>query len=181
MAPKKHYWTIILDLGSNKLFQISQENPISFLERYCFGNLNILEIKKRFRGKDARRNSWRFVWEIRGNLEYEINILQKTWNWQLVHLRFLFSSKGMLCTPQHTCTDSHPCTVSAALLTGPGTRTRAGSDSLLSAVHCRPPPSLNSYGSHFIEARSEASHVSGSMVLIVPAVHALMSDWLFDP
>ena len=36
---------------------------------------------------------------------YEFHIYQKTWNGHLV--KFLFSSKGILSTPQHS--DSHPC------------------------------------------------------------------------
>ena len=37
---------------------------------------------------------------------------------------FLFSSKGIPSTPQHT--DSHPCTLAAAPRKGAGARTRAG-------------------------------------------------------
>ena len=57
-------------------------------------------------GKTGTEQIWRSSWTILPNHGYEFDIYQKPWSGNLVI--FLFSSKGIPSTPQHS--DSHPCT-----------------------------------------------------------------------
>ena len=99
--------TIILDFGYTKLLKIIQENPNHFGNIFSKSqNLKIENV-----GKDACRKSLRSVLSILENLEYGINIFQKTWNG---NLGFFNSIKGIPPTHppfarsnQHS--DSHPC------------------------------------------------------------------------
>ena len=114
----------------------NQENSQEYVQRIIFyksqnvGN----PLFDNFR-EDGHRKWWRSVWKSSGNLGHGLKISLKTWNEIMVNFwnqkprnqeakkPFLFLSKGIPSSPQHT--DSHPCT------RPPSWRTRVSSPMIL--------------------------------------------------